>query len=180
MIVSFIPWILFWILAGKGMPEPAAAAAFFTTLVFIIVEKIRGRSLKILQVGTLAFFLVLSALALATELDRFSAWVNFGANFTLTAIVLFSIVIGKPFTLQYAKEQTPENFWTSPVFIRINYTISWVWCLVFLVNLIPSTVIVCGGNVPAAVRWTASIVLFIAAAKFTKWYPQHIKKAGKP
>jgi len=177
MLISFIPWFLFWILLSMRKPEPAALAGFIVTLIFIIMEKARHRSVKILQAGTLAFFFILAILAIFTELEWFGHWVNLWSNLALTLIVLISIVIGKPFTLQYAKEETPKEYWSSPKFIQINYTISWVWFLAFLVNLAPSVIRVLGVKVPVSLNWAASIIPFVAAAKFTKWYPhREVKK----
>ncbi|OGW75715.1 MAG: hypothetical protein A2Z72_03340 [Omnitrophica bacterium RBG_13_46_9] len=178
MLLSFMPWFLFWVLLSMRKPEPAALAGFFVTFIVIIVEKFKGRSIKILQAGTLFFFLALAALALFTELEWFGHWVNLLSNLALTMIVFISIVIGKPFTLQYAKEETPEKYWSSPEFIQINYMISCVWFLAFLVNLTPSVIRALGVKIPVSSSWAASLISFAAAAKFTAWYPRPRKKTG--
>ena len=51
----------------------------------------------------------------------------------LFLIVLTSLAVGRPFTLQYAREQVAPEFWTSPAFVRTNYIITAVWALAFLV-----------------------------------------------
>lgn len=38
----------------------------------------------------------------------------------LRAIVLASLLIGTPFTLQYAREETPPEIWGQPEFLRTN------------------------------------------------------------
>ena len=53
------------------------------------------------------------------------------SNSSLAVIALISIVIGKPFTIQYAKEKVPADKWKTPLFIRINYLLSSFWLLMF-------------------------------------------------
>ncbi|MEI9864304.1 MAG: hypothetical protein WDN00_07060 [Limisphaerales bacterium] len=48
-------------------------------------------------------------------------------------IVLISMAIRCPFTLQYAREGTPETLWREPEFIRVNYVITAVWAAAFAV-----------------------------------------------
>ena len=42
----------------------------------------------------------------------------------LLLIVLISLAIRKPFTLQYAREHTPKERWNDPGFIRSNVIIT--------------------------------------------------------
>lgn len=177
MLLSFIPWFLFWVLLSMRKPEPAALSGFFCTLIFILIEKVKGRSVKILNIGTLVFFLALSVLALFTELEWFGHWVSLWSNLSLTLIALVSIVIGKPFTIQYAKEQAPQEVWNSPKFLRVNYIISWVWFSAFLVNLVPSVSRLLGREIPNSLGLVFSILPFLVAIKFTQWY-SHRKDKG--
>lgn len=51
----------------------------------------------------------------------------------LLAIVLASMALGRPFTLQYAREQVPPEHWDSPEFLRTNAIIAAVRALAFAV-----------------------------------------------
>ena len=55
------------------------------------------------------------------------------ANGGLFAIALFSILVRNPFTLQYAREQVPREFWETPRFIWTNYIITGAWAIAFAV-----------------------------------------------
>lgn len=46
-----------------------------------------------------------------------------------------SIIAGRPFTLQYARESVPEAYWRTPGFIHTGYFISIVWGIIFLIAL---------------------------------------------
>jgi hypothetical protein len=45
----------------------------------------------------------------------------------LFAIVRISILIGKPFTLQYARKSTPPEQWDEPGFIYVCRLLAWRW-----------------------------------------------------
>ena len=47
-------------------------------------------------------------------------------------LLLIIQAIGKPFTLQYARERVPEERWKSPRFARINFVITSVWAQIEL------------------------------------------------
>lgn len=49
-------------------------------------------------------------------------------------IALGSILVRSPFTLRYAPEDTPREYWETPEFMRVNYLISWVWVAAFVVE----------------------------------------------
>jgi hypothetical protein len=58
------------------------------------------------------------------------------AHGSLTLIVFGSILIGKPFTEAYAREQAPERVWTTAGFHEMNRRLSAIWGLAFLVGTI--------------------------------------------
>jgi hypothetical protein len=45
----------------------------------------------------------------------------------LLAIIIASLVLHEPFTLQYAREQVAPEDWQSPTFLHANYVVSGVW-----------------------------------------------------
>jgi peptidoglycan/LPS O-acetylase OafA/YrhL len=58
------------------------------------------------------------------------------AHGSLTLIVFGSILVGKPFTEPYAREQAPERVWQSSRFHELNRRLSAVWGLAFLLGTI--------------------------------------------
>ena len=59
-------------------------------------------------------------------------------NVTLTAIAWGSLLAGTPFTIQYAREQVAPEFWSSPLFVRINQYITGIWGLAFFLSALVS------------------------------------------
>jgi uncharacterized membrane protein YgcG len=130
------------------------------------------------------FFAALTIAAIVTsrpdvaELDKYSQAISSGA---LGIIALGSIVFGHPFTVDYAREQAPPQAWHTAVFKRINLVLTSVWTVVFLacaaLGLIAETV------GPKGLRdwlnWYIPIVLIFLGFRFTRWYPQQVRRAGR-
>jgi tryptophan-rich sensory protein len=94
----------------------------------------------------------------------------------LLIIVLLSLVVGKPFTLQYAREQVAPELWDQPEFRRINYVISGVWALAFAVMVLAEVTILFAPQVPRRLGIFAIILALVGAVKFTGWYPERAKR----
>lgn len=63
MIMTFLPWLVFWVLLSYGKLFTAIIVALAASIVAIAMEKMAGRSPKILQIGTLAVFVVFAVVA---------------------------------------------------------------------------------------------------------------------
>ena len=99
------------------------------------------------------------------------------ARATLVAIAWGSIIAGRPFTLQYARESVPEALWRTPGFIHTGYFISIVWGIIFLLALGASLF---RPYLDQLAGWlyhllaTGSMFLGII---FTQWYVHRVRKA---
>ncbi len=134
IIGAFAPWIIFWVIAGPSNWEWAVLAAAIAAL-GLSARDIVHRRLKLLDGATLVFFVVLAIVSVAVDretLDWLERWANTISSGVLAAIGFGSLAIGRPFTLQYAKESAPREVWDTPLFKRINVVITLAWSLVFL------------------------------------------------
>jgi hypothetical protein len=124
---------------------------------------IGGRTAKVLEIGAAILF---GGLALYALLGR-PAWSVIGVRLAvdtgLLVIVLASIVMGRPFTLQYAREQVAPEHWDTPEFVRANYVVAAELALLTLPGMSPRIGIV------------AIVLALIGAVKFTRWYPDRVK-----
>jgi hypothetical protein len=169
---SFLPWIAFWILSGReGFTIAAVTSA--AIVFFVTIRDIKKHSVKILDLGTLVFFVILVIASFTPQ----GEWIDRKAlplsNVALFLIALFSILIHKPFTLQYAREQVDPKFWDSPLFYSVSLTISWVWCATFAIVSVTSYLAL---NHPSMIDRVIHILVFVGAIEFTSWYPDHVKK----
>ena len=56
------------------------------------------------------------------------------AHGSLCVIVFASVLVNRPFTEAYAREQAPKEIWNSPAFRAFNRKISVVWGFAFLLG----------------------------------------------
>lgn len=178
-LVGLTPWIVYSIVEGEGRLELSAGIALGTGLLVLMLNWLRGSSPKMLEFADVAYFGAL-AVVVAVASDSTYGWLELWggevANIALLAIVLGSVAIRKPFTLQYAREDTPEEYWHTPEFLRVNYLIAWVWVAAFAIEAASGfygdAILDNSNNI-----WTGWIIQtfpLIIAAQFTIWYPARL------
>jgi hypothetical protein len=101
-------------------------------------------------------------------------------NITLAVITLVSLLIKKPFTLQYARESVPPERWNDPMFIHANYVITWAWFGAFLIMTGPDIFDIAGLASPTWFKWAFSIACCAGAVKFTGWYRKKSRRQNQP
>jgi hypothetical protein len=176
ILVGFLPWILFGIIAGPPLSrlETALAVALAVTLALGLKQLRKG---FFLTWGSLLFFLFVFILVGFLK----NLWVvehmDLLARATLAVIAWGSIIAGQPFTLQYAMESVPKAYWHTPTFIHTGYLISLVWGIIFLIALGASLFrpfLEQMGNWLYHLLATGSMFLGII---FTHWYVLRVRKA---
>jgi hypothetical protein len=134
---GWLPWVLFFALSRVGLPAAGVIAGLLVALYTTVIRAVRGLSVKLPDWVTLAFF----AIATLSVLVDGSALLLFWKYSLVVLWGLFagmawaSILLGAPFTLQYARESTPPEFWQHPVFVRTGRILTLVWAGVFTLNL---------------------------------------------
>jgi len=132
ILVSFIPWILYWFLTGFAGGF-GVVLAFVSSLAIVFIELFR-RELGLMDMVTALYFLVAFIAVFFFGLNVFIGRSGFLGYLTLFAIAVLSLAIKQPFTLQVSKRDYPEVYWRDKLFIAINNVITVAWSLVFLVN----------------------------------------------
>lgn len=173
ILTTFFPWLLFWILLGCGMLKPSAYAALAFSAVFTAIE-IKKRNLKTLQVGGFIFFLILSVFTIFLDPTWLWRWVALAGHAALAISALISIIVGKPFTIPYARERVPAKYWETPEFRRVNYVLSWLWVAAFTLMMIPPALRFAGITLKVWEKAGLSVFCFLAVLKFTYWYLRHV------
>ncbi len=183
-LVGLAPWIIYSLAEGPNRLELSSALALGTAVLVMCVNWIRGGTPKMLEWSDVVYFTGLTiviAFASAGTRTWLELWGGEVANVALFVIVLGSILVRQPFTLQYAKEDAPPEMWDEPHFLRANYVISWVWALAFFIEAAS------GWYGDAVLRdannlWTGWIIQtlpMIVAAQFTIWYPNRLRALGE-
>ncbi|MGD0641107.1 MAG: NAD(P)/FAD-dependent oxidoreductase [Roseiarcus sp.] len=129
--LGLAPLIAFWALLGFASPGLAVALGLAAS-VALAAWRVSRREFVILEVGGLATFLVMGALALAAPVFFAGAalWLSF-AGLGLTA--LFSAALRRPWTADYARAAFAAES-ASPLFQVVNMLISGLWGVLFLAD----------------------------------------------
>lgn len=90
----------------------------------------------------------------------------------LLLVVLVSIAIRQPFTIQYAREQVAPDLWDKPEFIRVNYMITGAWASAFAVMVAADLLLLYAPRLPSITGIAATVAALFGAARFTSWYPK--------
>jgi len=181
---------IFLILAPFGafallMLVTTAEVSLFTAaaicLAVIVIDVYRGRAIKILGAGSVILFSGLGAYVALIDPQLGSSAVKLSIDIGMLAISLASLIIRKPFILQYALEEVDAETAKQPGFIKAVYLITWAWNAAFVLMIVGNVLTI---YVPGLPLWSSLVIAFAArnsAAYFTTWYPQYRKaKYGTP
>lgn len=165
MGAGILPWLGSGIVGG-GFGGAAGAAAGLALAAFAIGRtRFAGESPKMLEAAAAVYFgLYLGEVLLAggAFFGRHGPWLM---HAVLAAVAFGSILAGRPFTLQYAREDWPRAYWDNPAFLRTNVVISHCWGFVFLVGAIIAA------KQPTHAAAAAAAGLTVGAgAVFTVWF----------
>ena len=142
-------------------------------LAVIAWDMVRGRSIKLLGVGSVILFGALGGYITWIDASLSSSAVKLAVDAGVLAIALLSLAIRRPFTLQYALEVVDAETAKLPGFMTANYIITWAWTGAFVL-MMPANVLMI--YVPSLPLWTGIAIVFAArnsAVYFTRWYPKH-------
>ena len=150
-------------------------------LAVIGIDVYRGRSIKVLGAGCVVLFAGLGAYVTLVDPNLSHSAVKLTIDVGVLAISLASLIIGKPFILQYALEEVDAETAKLPGFKKAVYLITWAWNAAFVLMIIGNVLTI---YVPGLPLWSSLVIAFAArnsAAFFTTWYPQYRKaKYGAP
>ena len=156
----------------------AASAICLATVAFDVA---RGRSVKILAAGSAILFAAIGLYLARVDPALGSLGVKLSVDVGIFVISLGSMLLRRPFTLQYALESVPAETAAMPGFLRANYIITAAWTAAALLMAAANLVLL---YVPGLPLWSSLAVAFAArnsAIYFTKWYPEYRQiKYGTP
>jgi hypothetical protein len=168
--MGFVPWVLFAVLSRRDTLQAAVVVGLAGALV-VSLPGILARRPKMLEIGTIVFFVIFVVVVFAVDpgaddfLNRYGRAI---ATAGLASIAALSLLIGKPFTEQYAREQVDPGLWKTDRFIDLNRHFTAAWALVFLV-------MACSHVVAGAIdthraetifNWVIPIALIVAMVKY--------------
>ncbi|MGH2584164.1 MAG: hypothetical protein ACRDJE_04560, partial [Dehalococcoidia bacterium] len=102
--VAFLPWIVYWTLVGNVPFRVAVLVAFSLSVSVAGLSFLHGQRPKVLEIGNTVVFAVLTVLMFASGDHFLERWIQPLSNAGLFAIAFVSVLIGRPFVLDYARD----------------------------------------------------------------------------
>jgi hypothetical protein len=180
ILLAFAPFIGFAVVDRLLGSTEGLFAGFIISAALLVRDWLSpNRGPKVLEIGTAVLFGALALYALLSNPGWSILGVRLIVDAGLLLIVMISIAIRQPFTLQYAREQVPQEIWASPEFTRTNYVITAVWALAFVVLVGADLILLYLPELPPRLGIIATVLALVGAIKFTSWYPDHRRAIAK-
>jgi hypothetical protein len=170
---GFIAWGLYGVLIVVGHPTAAVCAGFVVMLALVTREFSIG-AVKIIDCTSLSFFALALLTIVMTGHDLFiyrivAAWGIFAV------VAWTTVLVGFPFTLQYARERAPREIWNAAPFHTMNVVMTVAWAVIFTLDTIFATLALRGRYVLMLDAVIPTITLGLGYA-FNRFYPEHLRK----
>jgi hypothetical protein len=148
-------------------------AASAICLATIAIDVARGRSVKILAAGSAIVFAAIGLTLALVDPALGTLGVKLSVDIGIFVVSLGSMLVRRPFTLQYAVEAVPAETAAMPGFLTANYIITGAWTAAALLMMAANIALLYFPGLPV---WSGLAVAFAArnsAIYFTKWYPEY-------
>ncbi len=86
----------------------------------------------------------------------------------LAVIAIGSLLVGTPFTIQYAREQVAQEYWNSPIFIRVNQILTLTWGINFALGALSSWLL--PANISTVLHIVLLTIAILMTIRFPDWY----------
>lgn len=180
MLLAFAPFAAFAVLEPRtGLHAALVVATLVAALLMLRDRVMRHRSLKALEVGSLALF---GALALVSRLPWFGlsiVGVRLCVDLGLLLVIVFGLLIGQPFTMQYAVERVSPGVATTPQFRAINVMLSSAWALVFVVIVAADLAMLYVAGFTPLLGTIAIVAALGAGALLSAWIPRRVARTRR-
>lgn len=180
LVLGFVPLILFAVLMSVSV-DLALWVAFAAAFTLGIRSFLDTRVLKTLDAGSTVLFgglaLFKGFVAPSLPLGIVLLTVDGG----LLAIMLISLILHEPFTLQYAREQSTPELWQQPEFLRTNYIVTGVWVVALALMTAIDAAAIFTGRISLTVAIGVGLVALAGALTFSVRYTVYTRgRAGHP
>jgi hypothetical protein len=168
VLLGFLPFLTFAVLSVLQGAALGLIAGGAVSAGLMIRALISGVTPKILEAGTFLLFAVLALYVVVAGQELSVIAVRLCVDVGLLAIILISMAVRRPFTLQYAREQVAPEHRTSERFIRTNYAITAGWAVAFLVMVGAESMMLAAPQLPRQWGTIAIAAALLGGMWFTK------------
>jgi hypothetical protein len=168
--VQFVVWVVYGFFAALRYWPAGVVFGVLASIGLLSLEASRHIKVKLLDWVLLGYFVIA---AIATFLIRSAAFPAYSSVVIwglYAGVTWTSILVGVPFSQQYARESAPPESWHTVGFLHANWVISVVWGLAFSVNIVLAAIALNPRNKPLVVGVLAPLLTMVAATIFTTRY----------
>lgn len=184
ILLGLAPWIVYWVLVGNVPFTVAALVALAVAVASFALGQLRGGPGRVLEIGSLATFLVLTVLTFAFDQAVAERWMLPLSTAGIFLVALTGVLIGKPFVRGFAAVGQPAHVVKSELFAKVTSLLTWIWVGVFggmtLSSAIPpivdddATILDAETPLSFLCYWVIPFALLAAAAFATRVLPDRI------
>ena len=175
IFLGFAPYVAFFVFMRLAGVEIGLWAALVAAMANAARDWARNHALKVLEIGNVVLFGALAVATAALHLDWTVMTVRLAVDIGLLGIILASLAIGTPFTLQYARERVPEAIQATPLFLRVNRIVTAAWAFAFALLVASHAAVVWLPGVPLTLDIVVTIAVLAGAIRFSTWYPARVR-----
>jgi hypothetical protein len=176
ILLGFAPYIAFFVALKLVAVETALWAAACVALLIAGRNWLQSGFPKVLEIGSVVVFTAVAAFTAVEHWHWTLTGVRLAVDSGLLAIVLASLAIDRPLTLQYARERVPEKVWNSPFFLSVNRRITWVWAAAFAALVAAHAIVVFVPGAPVSLDIAVTVLALFGAFRFTQQYPESVRR----
>lgn len=177
LILGFAPWIAFLVIAHGSLLRLkfGLVIALALSIVMAVTRLHRG---IIMRVGLIFFT---SAVVLVVFLDNLWTvkWMGVLASGVLAVSTWMTLLAGRPFTLEYARDHVAPALWSDPGFLSVNRVLTSAWGVAFTINAVLASLKMQRLWLEPLGYELLSYGCLVGTALFTSWYPGHIRRRAR-
>ncbi|NCC41301.1 MAG: hypothetical protein EOM21_18095 [Gammaproteobacteria bacterium] len=179
LLLAFSPWLAFLVIAHDSLFRLQLGLG--VALALSVILGLTGIHRGVILWAGLIFFTFASIAVIGFQHRWTIQHMGVLASGMLATATWLSVLIRKPFTLDYARAHTDPSLWNDPVFLRTNRILTSAWGVIFTLNALLAV-----GKMQSYLLepWQYEIityVLLVSGAVLTSWYPKRVKsRAARP
>lgn len=174
-IRSLSPWIAFAALASVSLLW-SAIVGFLVAVALVLGQRRSGTAWDalILEASSTGFFVIVTAVALASPDSTLRPYSGAGALAWLALVAWITLTARKPFTLGIAKQSTPAELWHEPRFLQVNMIITTAWATSFTLTAIVIA-LVYAATTNSGLAAIVQVIGFVIPVAFTIRYSARVR-----
>jgi hypothetical protein len=184
MLFGFAPWIVYWVLVGNVPFTAAVVVALAIAGAALVMGLATGKPGRMLEIGSLAMFLVLAVLTVSLSESFVQRWILPLSNAGIFLVAVIGLLVGKPFVREFAAAERPADVTKTELFGRMIRLLTWMWIVAFagmtVFSAIPpivdanATILDTKTPLSFVCYWVIPFTLFGAAALASRFLPDRM------